>query len=126
MEKYRIQRRVTGQAYTESAMKDVEGNIDTILEKNINIMRERTGQSTNVDVFFNFFALGECFPEDPAVLESRLIVCKIVSLCRHFPFQKGSWKQEKTMGLSLPFIMPGYICISSDSFPGSTDLTPGL
>jgi hypothetical protein len=40
-------------------MKDVEGTMNTILEKNINIMREREGQSTNVDIFFNFFALGE-------------------------------------------------------------------
>jgi hypothetical protein len=59
MEKYRVQRRVTGPAYTENSMKDVEGTMNTILEKNINIMREREGQSTNVDIFFNFFALGE-------------------------------------------------------------------
>jgi hypothetical protein len=59
MEKYRVQRRVTGPAYTENSMKDVEGTMNTILEKNINIMRVREGQSTNVDIFFNFFALGE-------------------------------------------------------------------
>ena len=59
MEKYRVQRRVTGPAYTENSMKDVEGTMNTILEKNINIMREREGQSTNVDIFFNFFALGK-------------------------------------------------------------------
>ena len=58
MEKYRIQRRLTGQAYTEKAMKDVEGNLNAILEKDINIMRGRSGQSTNVDVFFNLFAMG--------------------------------------------------------------------
>jgi hypothetical protein len=45
MEKYRIQRRVTGQAYTENAMKDVEVNMNSILEKNIGIMRGREGQS---------------------------------------------------------------------------------
>lgn len=59
MEKYRIQRRATGPAYTENSMKDVEGSLNTILEKNIKIMRGREGQSTNVDIFFNFFALGE-------------------------------------------------------------------
>ena len=59
MEKYRVQRRVTGPAYTENSMRDLEGTLNTILEKNIDIMRGREGQSANVDIFFNFFALGE-------------------------------------------------------------------
>ena len=62
MEKYRLQRRLIGPAYTENSMKDVESNMNTILEKNINIMRRREGRSENVDIFFNFFALGESSP----------------------------------------------------------------
>jgi hypothetical protein len=59
MEKYRVQRRLIGPAYTADAMKDLEPNLDTILIKNIKLMRARAGQSVDVDIFFNMFASGE-------------------------------------------------------------------
>ena len=52
MEKYRIQRRLIGGAYTTGFMKEVEGNLDEILERNIMIMARRAGLSVNVDTFF--------------------------------------------------------------------------
>ncbi len=58
MEKYRTQRRAVGPAYAEAAMKDLEPQIDAILEKNVNNMRERAGQSVDLDLFFNMFASG--------------------------------------------------------------------
>ena len=60
MEKYRIQRRATGPAYTADSMKDLEDNLDKILEKNIKFMRSRPNQPVDVDIFFNYFASGKC------------------------------------------------------------------
>ncbi|KAE8451021.1 hypothetical protein EG329_004693 [Mollisiaceae sp. DMI_Dod_QoI] len=60
MEKYRTQRRAVGPAYAEAAMKDLEPQIDAILEKNVNNMRERAGQSVDLDLFFNMFA-SDCY-----------------------------------------------------------------
>ena len=59
MEKYRIQRRATGPAYTENAMKDFEPNIDAALKKGIDLMHKRAGESVDLDIFFNFFASGK-------------------------------------------------------------------
>lgn len=59
MEKYRIQRRATGPAYTENAMKDFEPNIDTALKRGIDNMHKRAGESVDLDIFFNFFASGK-------------------------------------------------------------------
>ena len=59
MEKYRVQRRLTGPAYTADSMKDLEPNLDKILSKDIRIMRDRAGQSIDVDIFFNMFASGK-------------------------------------------------------------------
>lgn len=81
MEKYRIQRRATGPAYTENSMKDIEGNLDIILEKNINIMKRREGQSADIDIFFNFFALGKSSLVLQFLNDVRTDTCKIVSLC---------------------------------------------
>ncbi|KAH8748691.1 cytochrome P450 [Hyaloscypha sp. PMI_1271] len=53
MEKYRIQRRVVGPAYTADAMKDLEPNLDQILKKDIGIMKERAGQVVDLDLFLN-------------------------------------------------------------------------
>jgi hypothetical protein len=61
IEKYRMQRRITGLAYTADFMKDLESNLDFILERNIEIMRDRTGQSVDIDIFFNYFASGQSF-----------------------------------------------------------------
>jgi hypothetical protein len=59
IEKYRLQRRVTGPAYAADFMKELEGNLNLILEKNIKIMHDRAGQSVNIDIFFNFFTSGQ-------------------------------------------------------------------
>jgi len=60
MEKYRLQRRLVGPAYSVDSIKDLEPNLDKILEKNIDIMRERSGQPMDIDIFFNYFTSGEC------------------------------------------------------------------
>ena len=59
MKKYRIQRRATGPAYTENAMKDFEADIDTALKKDIDIIHKRAGESVDLDILFNFFASGQ-------------------------------------------------------------------
>lgn len=56
-----MQRRAVGPAYTEAAMKDLEPLIDTVLEKDIGIMRQRAGQAVDVDMFFNLIASGKHF-----------------------------------------------------------------
>lgn len=61
MEKYRMQRRALGPAYTESYMRDIENTLDTAITKDIEVMRERAGQSVDLDIFFNMFASGELF-----------------------------------------------------------------
>jgi hypothetical protein len=58
MEKYRIQRRLIGGAYSASFMKEVEGNLDKILGRNIKAMTQRTGLGVNIDTFFDYFASG--------------------------------------------------------------------
>lgn len=58
MEKYRIQRRLMGPAYTADFMKDVEDKIDDVLIKDITFMHERAGQEVDLDLFFNRFASG--------------------------------------------------------------------
>ncbi|EPE24579.1 Cytochrome P450 [Glarea lozoyensis ATCC 20868] len=55
MEKYRLQRRNLGPAYTVDAVKDYEENLDSILEQNINTMREQSGTAYDLDNFLNFF-----------------------------------------------------------------------
>lgn len=59
IEKYRAQRRAVGPAYSEAAMKDLEPLIDTILEKDIGIMRQRAGQPVDLDLFFNMISSGK-------------------------------------------------------------------
>ena len=89
MEKYRIQRRATGPAYTENFMKDVKRNLDIILEKNINIMKQREGQGTNVDIFFNFFALGEPSLNPRLKDMSELVICEDCLSMLTFSNSKG-------------------------------------
>jgi hypothetical protein len=78
VEKYRTQRRAVGPAYSEAAMKDLEPLIDAILEKDIGIMRERSGQPVDLDLFFNMIGSGKCFfleTKVPVVLENSLTTC---------------------------------------------------
>lgn len=42
-------------------MKDLEPQLDAILEKNIGIMKERAGQSVDLDLFFNMLSSGTYF-----------------------------------------------------------------
>ncbi|KAH8711861.1 cytochrome P450 [Phaeosphaeriaceae sp. PMI808] len=56
MEKYRFQRRLIGGAYTASFMKELEGKLDEILERNLKIMARNSGLIVNVDTFFAYFA----------------------------------------------------------------------
>jgi hypothetical protein len=58
MEKYRLQRRLVGGAYTPGFIRELEGNLDDILEKNVAIMSQRAGMSVDIDTFFDFFASG--------------------------------------------------------------------
>lgn len=58
MEKYRFQRRLIGGAYSASFMKELESNLDMILERNIKVMAQRDGLRVNVDTFFDYFASG--------------------------------------------------------------------
>ncbi|KAH6669246.1 benzoate 4-monooxygenase cytochrome P450 [Halenospora varia] len=53
MEKYRMQRRAIGPAYTADAVKDYEENLNEILKKDIQIMHDRAGQTTDLDLFLN-------------------------------------------------------------------------
>jgi hypothetical protein len=64
MEKYRIQRRAMGPAYSVDAVKDYEKGLDSILAKNIAIMAERAGKSYDLDKFLNFFASGQYFSQE--------------------------------------------------------------
>jgi hypothetical protein len=61
MEKYRLQSRNLGPAYTVDAMKDYEDNLDSILEQNINTMREQSGTAYDLDKYLNFFTSGQSF-----------------------------------------------------------------
>ncbi|CAO2648458.1 Nn.00g077250.m01.CDS01 [Neocucurbitaria sp. VM-36] len=56
MEKYRFQRRLIGGAYTPGFVKEVEGHLDEILQKNVKIMARRAGMSVNVDSYFDWFS----------------------------------------------------------------------
>lgn len=59
MEKYRRQRRAIGPAYTEHAMREYEPRIDEAVQKDIDIMHQRAGESVDIDVFLNLFASGQ-------------------------------------------------------------------
>ncbi|KAH0594820.1 hypothetical protein MHUMG1_07655 [Metarhizium humberi] len=58
MDKYRLQRRLVGPAYTDNFMRQIEGNLDKILERNIEIMIQRAGRIEDVDHVANFLASG--------------------------------------------------------------------
>jgi hypothetical protein len=58
MEKYRLQRKLIAGAYSPAFIRKVEGNLDNILGKNVDVMAQRTGTSVNVDTFFELFASG--------------------------------------------------------------------
>ncbi|KAH8679978.1 cytochrome P450 [Tricladium varicosporioides] len=60
MEKYRMQRRAIGPAYTADAVKDYEENINKILKKDIQIMCDRAGRTTDLDLFLNTLT-SDCF-----------------------------------------------------------------
>lgn len=59
IEKYRLQRRLIGPIYSSDGMKDIEPNIDKVLEKNVKIMHNRVGEGVDADIFFNYFASGK-------------------------------------------------------------------
>ncbi len=54
MDKYRLQRRLIGRAYTANFMQEIEGNLDKILAKNIDIMTQRACHIEDVDYIANF------------------------------------------------------------------------
>ncbi|KAK6445713.1 hypothetical protein FP744_10001962 [Trichoderma asperellum] len=58
MDKYRLQRRLVGPAYTDNFMRQIEGNLDNILERNIAIMIQRAGRIEDIDHVANFLASG--------------------------------------------------------------------
>jgi hypothetical protein len=60
MDKYRIERSAIGPAYSVEAMKDLKPNLNSIMEKNIEIMRKRRGEAINIDTFCNIFLLDRC------------------------------------------------------------------
>ena len=57
--KIRIQRRAVGPAYTAEAMRDLEPSFDFIMEKNLKLMKERSGEAVDIDIFCNMFILGK-------------------------------------------------------------------
>lgn len=59
MDKYRLQRRLVGPAYTDNFMRQIEGNLDKILERNIDIMIQRAGRIEDIDHVANFLASGK-------------------------------------------------------------------
>lgn len=71
MEKYKLQRRIIGSAYSASFMQEVEPNLDRIMETNIKSMIDREGLSVNIDTFFNYWSSGE-FASPFAVAETDL------------------------------------------------------
>jgi hypothetical protein len=82
MEKYRIQRRATGPAYTENAMKDFEPNIDRALRRGIDTMHKRAGESVDLDIFFNFFASGKFVYALPFIANLPLDCISMATLSR--------------------------------------------
>ena len=48
-----------GPAYTAEAMRDLEPSVDFMVEKNLKIMKERSGEAVDIDIFRNMFILGE-------------------------------------------------------------------
>jgi hypothetical protein len=58
MDKYRLQRRLLGPAYSFGQVKDYESGIDKTVTDNVATMRETAGKSECVNNWFNFFALG--------------------------------------------------------------------
>lgn len=59
MEKYRVQRRLIGGAYTATYMKEVEPHLDMVMEKNIRAMRQQAGISVDADTYFSYFSSGK-------------------------------------------------------------------
>ncbi|RDW84948.1 hypothetical protein BP6252_02538 [Coleophoma cylindrospora] len=96
MDKYRTQRRLIGPAYTADAMKDLEGNLNAILERNIAIMRERDGMNVDVDDFFNLFTV-DCLSQATFSKSKGLVEANkddgAIGLI------KGAWKFMHLVGL---------------------------
>ena len=59
LEKYWIQRRLTGPAYSPDFMRELDDKLEKILEMNVNIMHQRVEQSVDIDHYFNYLASGK-------------------------------------------------------------------
>jgi hypothetical protein len=59
MDKYRLQRRLVGPTYASSSAKDYEMALDKTIIEDIGIMHEIAGKPEDVDLWFNYFALGK-------------------------------------------------------------------
>jgi hypothetical protein len=59
MDKYRLQRRLVGPTYASSSVKDYEMALDKTIIKDIGIMHEIAENPEDVDLWFNYFALGK-------------------------------------------------------------------
>jgi hypothetical protein len=58
LEKYRLQRRLVGPIYTTSSVKDYETALDSAVKEDVATMHEIAGNPENVDLWFNYLALG--------------------------------------------------------------------
>ncbi|PMD38159.1 cytochrome P450 [Hyaloscypha variabilis F] len=72
LEKIRVQRRAVGPAYTAEAMKDHEHTMNFVMGKHVKLMRERSGEAVDIDIFCNMFIL-DCVAMITYSKEKRLV-----------------------------------------------------
>lgn len=60
LNKYRLQRRLIGPAYTAGAIKQMETSMDDLIKSQIGIMTERAGMVVDIESLFHKFITGMC------------------------------------------------------------------
>jgi len=59
LNKYRLQRKLIGPAYTSTVMKQIESEIDGIILAQIKVMKERANRAVDIELLFTKFISGE-------------------------------------------------------------------
>jgi len=62
MEKYRLQRRIVGLAYSPNSVKDLELILDAQLTKHMRIMHENPNKCADINLWSSKISLGEFSP----------------------------------------------------------------
>jgi len=63
MEKYRLQRRIVGPAYSPNSVKDLEPLLDAQLSKHMTIMHEKSNKTVDINLWCSKISLGESSPQ---------------------------------------------------------------